>query len=170
MKCLRWVLKTTVLASVAALLSSCTLITLQNPFANVHKLGTILGPDESITMPLIGTGETMRIEYVAPTRRRIVLGKEEREFSLWKSSALNGIYVERKFREKLGGKFVGISYVEATGNWKSEEDLQLYIARYESMGFEHREKEQLITRAIAGTRQGGKPYILIGIDRYRLIE
>ena len=70
--------------------TGCTLT--RNPFADIHKLGTVVKPGQNITIQ--GTNGTVTIEYVAPTTRRIILNGESREIHLYKSSLLNGIYQE----------------------------------------------------------------------------
>ena len=75
-------------------------IVAQHDFADIDKLGTVLDPEKSITIQ--DESGTVTVEYVAPTRRRIILNGETREFDVRKSWRINGVFAGEplvKFRE-----------------------------------------------------------------------
>ena len=124
-------------------LSSCSLITIQSPFADINNLGVILKPGESI---IIDRVNSVKIEYSAETKRRVVYMGESREFSLKKSKELNGIYGSMvNFKEGSIGDVKGISYTENTKIFKTKEEHKRYLHNtVDGLGFEYRANQDII--------------------------
>jgi hypothetical protein len=159
----------TILAAPAT--QGLSLITAQNPFADIDKLGTVIKPGESITIQ--NTNGTVTIEYVAPTKRRIIWNGESREISLLKSSLLNGIYSDRtKLEPSPIADIHGAAYCERTIIFENEADLKAFTSRHsESPRFENRTEKQMRLYFEIGEKGRGKEaarFFFIQIIRYRL--
>ncbi len=113
-------------------LSGCTMISNNTPFANVEKLGTVLHPGESFSI----TNELgiVIVEYLAPTKRRIIWNGESRDISLSKSLYLNGIYTDGVKIKPVIEDVYGIRYIEMTPNIRTDSGLNKYASSAESVG------------------------------------
>jgi hypothetical protein len=123
--------------------SGCTLI--RTPFADVQKLGTVLKSGGSITIR--NADRAVTVEYIAPTKRRIIWNGESREILLFKSSLLNGIYSDSaKLHPGSIGKLRYAGYTEATLVFKSQMDADVMIGGLIGYGYEHRPEEHMLVR------------------------
>ena len=149
---------------------SLTMMTLQNPFADINKLGTVVRPCEGITIQ--STNGTVTVEYSAPTKRRIIWNGESRDIGLLKSTVINGIYSGgiAKFEQGPIGNIYGVSYVESTITFSSDEEYRRYLyINVEGLGFEHREDDKVIVRVKVGGNDA-KKYLYIGITKYQFAD
>ena len=151
---------------------SLNMITEQNPFADINKLGTVVKPDESVVIH--NTNGTIRVEYAGPTKRRIIWNGESREISLMKSSMLNGIYNGRAVLEPGPlGDIYGVDYCENTEIFENENDLKKFTAYYDwNPRFKlYPEKHLRCYFAIAEKNSGFfevKKYFFIQVIKYKL--
>ena len=86
------------------LISGCSFT--QNPFADINKQGTVINPTESVTIQ--SKSGPVTIEYVAPTKRRIVWSGESREFNLLKSTGHAGVFAGTHFKQGPINEIFGI--------------------------------------------------------------
>ncbi len=107
------------------LLSGCTMISHNTPFANVENLGTVLRPGENLS--ITNKLGIVIVEYLAPTKRRIIWNGESRDISLSKSLYLNGIYTDGLRVKPSMGDIDGIRYIETTPNIRTDSGLNKYI-------------------------------------------
>jgi len=131
----------------------CSFITLETPFADVHKLGTLIGLGESITIQ--SANGPIIVEYVAPTKRKIIWRGECREINLRKSATINGIYSDyAKLHPKPIGKVRSVSYEESTTTLKSKEEIERLINDCVPFGWEYMADEQLLVGVEVRSRRG----------------
>lgn len=154
-------------------LSGCSFITLATPFTDINKLGTVLELGKSITIQ--NESGTVTVEYVSPTRRRIILNGESREFAVRKSWRINGVFAGEplvKFKEGPVGDIYFLSYVESTSIFSSDEEYERYLdVLVVKGGDEHRAKEQLILGFDIGDRPiGRKKYLGVSIVKYQFAD
>lgn len=121
----------------------CTLK--RNPFVDVRKLGTVLKSGERIMIR--NADGAVTVEYIDPTRRRIIWNGESREILLFKSSLLNGIYSDcAKLRPGSIGNLRDVEYTEATLVFESQMDADIMAGKLIGYGYEHRPKEHMLVR------------------------
>ena len=154
-------------------LPGCSFLTLATPFTDINKLGTVLESGKSITIQ--DECGTVTVEYVAPTRRRIILNGESREFSVYKSWVINGVFAGEpitKLKEGPIGDIYFLSYNEETIMFSSNEEYEHYLdVLVVKGGDEHRTKEQLILGFDIGDRPiGRKKYLGISILKYQFTD
>lgn len=149
-------------------LSGCYIT--KNPFADITKLGTVIEPDCPVTLQSeIGP---VTIEYVAPTKRRLIWNGESREFNLQKSSQHMGVLAETEFKQGSIKNIYGINYSERTLTFRSEAELNKYIQTYDI--FRHQVDDQMIVRCQVGDRQSffsknGK-ILYISVYKYQIAD
>lgn len=153
--------------------TGCTLT--RSPFADVHKLGTVVAPGHNITIP--GTNGPVTIEYVAPTTRRITLNGESREICLYKSSLLNGIYKDRaKLQPTAIGQIKDVDYLEATAVLKSQDEADHFVKMCMGYGYTHiPEKQMLLYLEVrkyfnVGIKSWSPEYLVVMIRKYKIDE
>lgn len=153
--------------------AGCTLM--RDPFADVHKLGTVVKSGHSITIH--GIEGIVTIEYVAPTKRRIVFDGEAREINLFKSFLLNGIYREHTKLHPSIGKIKDVDYMETTAVFKSQADVDDMVNMFtECYGYEHRPTEQMLVYSEVrkyfnlGLKFWNPKYMIIKIQKYKIDE
>ena len=156
-------------------LYGCSLITIQNPFADVNQLGTVVKLGESITIQ--GTNGPVTVEYAAPTKRRIIWDGESREISLLQSSELNGIYKDHaKLYSGPIGQIKDVEYVEHTVVLKSQADVNAFIKTSTEYGYEHRAREQMFVHLAVrkyfnfGIKSWSSKYLVVLIMKYEIDE
>ncbi|MAI20224.1 MAG: hypothetical protein CMF28_03190 [Kiritimatiellaceae bacterium] len=142
----------------------------QNPFADITNQRAVIKPNQSITIESeIGP---VSIEYMAPTKRRLVWNGEAREFSLLKAVERAGVFAETKFEQGPIKDIYGVKYNESTVTFSSHKEYQEYLHMYvEGFGFEHCMKKQQILNCGIGRVSTGwfsrKKYFYIGIAKYQ---
>jgi len=156
-------------------LSGCTLFSLRTPFTDVQKLGTVLKPGENISIQ--NADGTVTVEYVAPTKRRIIWNGESREILLFKSSLVNGIYADRaKLRPGPIGKMKHVGYTEATAVFKSQAEVDNMISMFTGYGYEHRPEERMLVHlevqrfSNLGLRFLETEYMTLVIKKYEIAQ
>lgn len=137
------IITTLILIATSLVINGCYIT--RNPFADINKLGTVITPDQSVTIQsVIGP---VTIEYVAPKKRRISLNGESREFSLMKSSEHMGVFAQTDFKQGSIQGISGINYGERTVSFRSEEEFQRYLKDHGQMlGLANQAENQLLVR------------------------
>jgi len=154
-------------------LVGCTLM--RDPTADIHKLGTVVKLGHSITIK--GIGGIVTVEYVDPTKRRIIFDGEAREIRLFKSSLLNGLYREHTGLHPSIEGIKDVDYVESTSVYKSQADVDAMVDMFtEHYGYEHRPSEQILVYLEVrkyinfGIKFWNPKYMIIKIQKYAIDE
>lgn len=140
------------LATIVCWLSSCSLITVQSPFADVDRIGTIIEPGESVIIQ--NTNGLVEIKYSTPTKRRIVWQEESREISLLKSRQINGLYHPNAGFDRPINDIHGVEYQESTTVFHAKSEMIEYLDYHLSHGFEYRERSNLLLMSDIGESLG----------------
>jgi hypothetical protein len=133
-----------VLVTISMLTNGC-FVQPWSVFADVNKLGLVITPEQSVTIQSsIGP---VKIEYISPRERRLVLNGETREFRLIKTAEHMGAYAQTDFKHKLTENISGINYGERTISFRSEEEFQHYLNDHGKMlSLVNQTENQLLVR------------------------
>ena len=147
-------------------LFGCDMITINTPFANIDKLGTFVGPENSIS--ITNDHGIVVIEYMDSLKRRITWNGESRTVKLHKSLYINGVFNSgSKIHPPLTGGITNIEYYEGTPFIDSEKYLDETLLYMKKLGYEYREGESIVVRSRI-REMDKKIFLHVGIKKLKV--